>query len=99
MSSNPFVNPDNATAAVIGAIPRQEATAMFVTTRQNGDYVVSGDIVTDFRGNRAEFLAATRAQSPGKSGKVLVRWLDGPGTGNSAEYYDMVFGLTVKEIS
>lgn len=74
---------------------------MFIVTNASGDYVSIGDIVTDFRGNRAEFLAATRAQSPGKSGKVLVRWLDSPFNPDSpsGEYYDMVFGLTVKDIA
>lgn len=74
---------------------------MFVVTRENGDYVVSGDIVTSFRGERAEFLSATRARTQGKSGKVLVRWLDSLAVRSSfqAEYYDAVFGLTVKELA
>lgn len=73
---------------------------MFIVTNASGDYVVSGDVVTSFRGERAEFLSATRARGNGKSGLVQVRWLDSPtGAGRQAEYYDSVFGLTVKEIA
>ena len=71
---------------------------MFIVNRANGDYVLPGDVVTSFRGERAEFLSATRAQGPGHTGKVLVKWLDG-NAGVTAEYYDIVFGLAVKEIA
>lgn len=45
----------------------------------------------------AKLIRATRAQMPGKSGKVYVEWAGNQGRG---EYYaDIVFDLHVKEVS
>lgn len=51
-----------------------------------------GQTVMDNRGERAIIVMATRARTPGKSGKVVVRWPDVDG---EREYYDMVFNLRV----
>ena len=72
--------------------------------------VNSGDTITDFRGDKAIFVKASRPRQPGRTGKVVVRWLamkgvkagdhsyydDGRKT--TYEYYDTVFDLEVKEI-
>ncbi len=59
-----------------------------------------GDTVTNFRGETATLISLSRAQVPGKSGKVVVQW---PMPSNPAfgathyqmEYYDKVFDLAV----
>lgn len=72
--------------------------------------VNSGDTVTDFRGDEAVFVKASRLRIPGKSGKVVVRWkaMEGVKAGDhsyyddgrtsSYEYYDTVFDLEVREV-
>ena len=64
--------------------------ARLTTTNAAGTEVREGDTVTDFRGDTASFVQATRASSTGKSGKVLV-----VKDGRQREFYDRVFGLTV----
>lgn len=55
------------------------------------DQIVNrGDTVTDFRGDTSTFSMATRARTPGRSGKVTVA--------EGGEYYDGVFGLEVREV-
>ena len=54
-----------------------------------------GSIIYSNSGERAELLKLTRWQMPGKSGKVYVQWIDKNGK-PCAEYYDHVFGLSVK---
>lgn len=63
-----------------------------VTSRLTGGIVSEGDMIESFRGEKATFVRASRAAVPGKSGKVIVRWLGGEGT---REYYDNVFNLSV----
>lgn len=58
-----------------------------------GRFVPIGSTVINNAGIPAELLKLTRWGMPGKSGKVFVRW---PQNGTSGEYYDSVFGLTVK---
>jgi hypothetical protein len=64
---------------------------------KTGQAISYGDPVTDFRGETATFVKATRAAAPGKSGKVYVSWTNTEGVG-SLEYYDKVFDLTVKQV-
>lgn len=61
----------------------------------DGNVVGIGSTVTDHHGQKAELLKLSRWEMPGKSGKVYVRWLD---SGTACEYYDGVFGLSVKLI-
>lgn len=73
---------------------------LIVTDEKSGEVVNDGDTVTDFRGDTARLIKATRARVPGKSGKVLVEL---PGTSDPyrdgrpirMEYYDKVFDLHV----
>lgn len=58
---------------------------------KTGAEVREGDTVTDFRGETATFCSASRAESPGKSGKVIVKLPDG----ERREYYDRVYDLRV----
>lgn len=59
-----------------------------------GEVINEDDVVTDFRGDEHVFQYATRANQPGKDGKVCV--------GNSVleahEYYASVFNLAVCEV-
>ena len=80
---------------IAGLVAYQEADNTRGTDRRLVD---EGDTVTSFRGETATFLRATRARITGKSGKVMVRWLDGNAAGTEGEYYDGVFGLTVEGI-
>lgn len=59
----------------------------------DGNVVGIGSTVTDHQGQKAELLKLTRWQMQGRSGKVYVRWVNSKQAG---EYYDGVFGLTVK---
>lgn len=54
--------------------------------KTTGNPVKNGDTVTNFRGETGTFEYATRAESLGKSGKVVV---------NGREYYDKVWNLRV----
>ena len=69
---------------------------MITRNEKTGHIVNSGDIITSFRGEKFVFVGASRVRVPGKSGKVLVRWLEAKGPG-CAEYYDGVFDLIVSE--
>ncbi len=74
---------------------------MMVTTHPDGSHVVRGDVVTSrASGEKARFLYATRPRRHGKSGKVLVQWLDPLGNPQDGqyEYYDRVFDLAVEEV-
>ena len=55
-----------------------------------------GQRILDSQGERPMFIRATRARTPGKSGKVVVQY-DYPMT-HQREYYDRVFDLEVKDI-
>ena len=70
---------------------------MWVIDNQTGQEVKPGDSLVSFRGERATLVRAVRAQQPGKSGKVLVRWVDRPVVSGMAnlEYYDKVFNVSV----
>ena len=59
----------------------------------DGNVVGIGSTVADHQGQKAELLKLTRWQMQGRSGKVYVRWIN---SGHAGEYYDRVFGLTVK---
>lgn len=61
-----------------------------------GQEVHAGETIMKPNGEKAEFLRATRARTPGKSGKVYIRWV-GP-DGHTGEYYDRTFDLHVKEV-
>jgi len=58
-----------------------------------GNVVGIGSTLTNEHGEKAELLKLTRWQMQGRSGKVYVRWLS---NGNTGEYYDGVFDLSVK---
>lgn len=51
---------------------------MWVIDNQTGQEVKPGDSLVSFRGERAILIRPTRATAAGKSGKVLVRWVDRP---------------------
>lgn len=72
-------------------------TNTLIATDANGNIVKPGDRVTDFRGDQAIFVKATRAPSDGRTGKVEVTGQAGEGT-LPREYYMGVFNLTVKEV-
>lgn len=59
---------------------------------KTGAEVRKGDTVTDFRGETATFVSATRTPVPGKSGKVLVDM-----GGMQREFYEGVFDLRIVE--
>lgn len=74
---------------------------MVAMTLDGTEMVEKGDPVSseprgDWNG-RAMFLYASRPTVPGKSGKVVVEWMEGngPRTGTQGEYYANVFGLRV----
>lgn len=67
-------------------------TTMAAVNEATGKAVHVGDTVTSFRGEKATLVRMSRPRIPGKSGKVVVRWIDG---GYEQEYYDGVFGLIV----
>lgn len=66
-----------------------------ITRDPNGGIVNSGDTVEDFRGQVWTFDHASRAMGNGKSGKVVVT----DEFDRSQEFYDGVFGLTVRDES
>jgi hypothetical protein len=72
-------------------------TKKLIATDRDGNIVKPGDIITDFRGDKAVFVAATRAPSEGRAGKVSVSGQAGEGT-MAMEYYTIVFNLTVSEV-
>lgn len=75
---------------------------LIVIDEKTGTEVKSGETVTDFRGDKATLLYATRARSvcesggrsAYKSGLVCVKWQE---KNFSCEYYDKVFDLKVVE--
>ena len=62
---------------------------MRVIDKTTGNEVKPGNTITDFRGNLAIFIAATRANEDGRDGKVRV------GGEYGVEYYARVFNLEV----
>lgn len=58
---------------------------------KNGNEVKSGEVIVDFRGDKWTFVMASRASLPSRSGKIIVT-----SGNNQREFYDRVFGLTVK---
>jgi hypothetical protein len=72
--------------------------AMVAVTKDGGRLISEGDTITtaDARGDRARFVHASRPTVPGKSGKVVVQWLEGDrANGTRCEYYAHIFGLRV----
>lgn len=67
----------------------------FRAYREDGTEVRNGDEVTDFRGDTAIFVKASRAREGHRTGKVVVKGLTWD---NEHEYYDTVFSLTVLDI-
>lgn len=65
---------------------------VYLVTDKDGRVIVSGDTVTDFRGETAVFEYVSRAPDIGKSAKVVV-------SGKLGEYYAGVFDLNVTVIS
>jgi hypothetical protein len=61
-------------------------------TNTNGDEIQEGDTITDFRGEQAKFVHATRPARVGKSGLIVVNY-----GGFDREVYDRVFKLRVSE--
>ena len=61
-----------------------------------GQEVRAGETILGHRNQKAEFLRPTLARTPGKSGKIFIRW-PGP-DGHTGEYYDRTFDLHVKEV-
>lgn len=68
-----------------------------IVTHENGTIVQPGDTVTDFRGDTATFVLATRARIPGKSGLVVTERTAPSGAKYQRESYDGVFDLIVTE--
>lgn len=74
---------------------------LFAFNATSGEPVNIGDTVTSFRGEKATVTSLSRAVIPGKSGKVVVRWIEkssGP-TDYESEYYDGVFDLVVTDVA
>jgi hypothetical protein len=74
---------------------------LFAFNANTGEQVNVGDTVTSFRGEKATVTSLSRAVIPGKSGKVVVRWIEkesGP-TDFEREYYDSVFDLVVTDVA
>lgn len=71
---------------------------MLVARKKDGTAVKEGDVIKSFRGEKAIFNEASRANEHVKggrrSGKIVVTW---ESDGFRAEYYDDVFDLTVYE--
>lgn len=65
-----------------------------VYDKKTGEEVKPGDTLTDFRGDKAVFLCATRERIEGKSGKVYVELHDG----SRREFYDKVYNVIVKDV-
>lgn len=63
-------------------------------TDANGHEVVEGSQITDFRGDPATFVQVSRGPEYNGTSKVIVK----DPCGNSHEYYERVFGLTVETI-
>jgi hypothetical protein len=59
----------------------------------DGEEIKSGDTVTNFRGEKAEFIRVSCGPLPGKSAKVIAKNAHG-----TRELYAEVFGLTVMEV-
>lgn len=57
-----------------------------------GMEVKYNDPIRSTSGDTARFIKATKARVDGKSGKVVVQWLNNI---RQSEYYDRVFGLKV----
>jgi hypothetical protein len=71
--------------------PRLHAAALQAFSTETGAAVRPGSTVIDFRGDKWKLIRATRANSPGYEGKVLVkrgRW--------EQEFYAGVFNLEVR---
>ncbi|CAM4326062.1 hypothetical protein NONI108955_20965 [Nocardia ninae] len=71
----------------------QRRMSTLVAKGKDGNVVAPGSPVTDFRGETAEFKYASRANTEGKDGKVVVRMVDGW----EPEHYARVWGLTVEQ--
>lgn len=56
-----------------------------------GTKVKAGQVIVDFRGDKARFLYVSRQPEPGKSGKVYVQR-----KGYAAENYPSVFNGEIK---
>ena len=57
---------------------------------QTGEEVKPGDVIKNFLGETVKFSRATRSNSPGRDGKIMV-------DGGVFEFYARVFGLMVTE--
>lgn len=68
---------------------------MYEVTDSKGNIIKQGDTVTDFRGDTATFVAVSRGVEYNGTAKVIVKWGEDEG---SREYYERVFGLTVKTL-
>jgi len=75
--------------------PMDEARASLVAIhRLTGRVVRSGETVRDFRGDEWTFLHPSRANEPGRDGKVVVR---DPTADWEQEFYARVFDLVVQD--
>lgn len=73
---------------------------LYAYNEKTGEEVFVGNIVKTSDGEIARVTTLSRATIPGKSGKVVVRWIEttsGP-TDYEQEYYDGVFGLVVTDV-
>ena len=74
---------------------------LYAYNEKTGAPVNVGDIVTTGDGETARVTSLSWATIPGKSGKVVVRWIEkasGP-TDYEQEYYDGVFDLVVTDVA
>jgi hypothetical protein len=66
----------------------------YIAIDKEGNVVEPGSTVTDFRGDTATFVAATRANSADRDGKVSIRKA---GWSFDSEVYARVVDLEVRE--
>jgi hypothetical protein len=60
--------------------------------RKTGEPVVPGEEITDFRGDKATFVAIDQEPTPGKSGKIAVN----QGGPRDWVYYPSVYDLEIR---
>jgi hypothetical protein len=71
---------------------------VYLVTDKDGRVVLTGDTVTDFRGDTATFIEVLNGPSLGKSAKVLVE-RDSSGIPYRNTNYANVFDLTVEPLT
>jgi hypothetical protein len=60
--------------------------------KETGEPVIPGEEITDFRGDKATFVAVAQEATPGSSGRVRVN----QGGAHDREYYPGVYDLEIR---